>query len=202
MQQVPTNLYPKLLDFCSELEPDSAPCFVVSDPIEGPAERNCFHLVEQRVAAQGGRAVHGWQIWDWPSRLLEAEFHAVWENPAGLLVDITPKSRITTDRIVFLRSQDCFAGTRVPSRCKALLEHPRIREYISAQRVYHEFLAGLAQGYAVQFTVDAATKARHDILQTDTFEKCERVLGLPSLGRKQPCWCGSKKKLKNCHDAQ
>ena len=51
----------------------------------------CFDGVLEKVKHDGGGILLGWVIWEWPNAFLNAEFHAVWIDPAGQLVDITPK---------------------------------------------------------------------------------------------------------------
>lgn len=60
----------------------------------------CFDGVLQKVKHDGGGVRLGWVIWEWPNAFLNAEFHAVWIEPAGQLVDITPKPLGET-RILF-----------------------------------------------------------------------------------------------------
>ena len=54
-----------------------------------------------KVEKNGGGFQYGWQIWEWPDVMIEAEFHAVWNSPQGILIDITPK-QIDTHKILFL----------------------------------------------------------------------------------------------------
>lgn len=51
----------------------------------------CSDGVALRVRESGGRILYGWTIWERPSVLYTAEFHAVWSAPDGTLHDITPK---------------------------------------------------------------------------------------------------------------
>jgi hypothetical protein len=48
----------------------------------------CFRNVQTTAEAGGGARVHGWIIW---VGFMTAEFHVVWEMPAGDLIDVTPK---------------------------------------------------------------------------------------------------------------
>ena len=46
--------------------------------------------VRARMDVDGGFIRFGWRLRAWPDMLLTAERHAVWEEPDGTLVDITP----------------------------------------------------------------------------------------------------------------
>ena len=47
--------------------------------------------VLEKIRHDGGSIEFGWVLWEWPTVLLTAEFHAVWKDPTGALLDITPK---------------------------------------------------------------------------------------------------------------
>lgn len=61
----------------------------------------CSDGVAEKVKIAGGRPVYGWTIWEWPNVILTAEFHCVWQDPGGALVDITPKPK-REPRILFV----------------------------------------------------------------------------------------------------
>lgn len=66
----------------------------------------CSDGVRQKVAADGGSIAFGWTIWEWPGVMLTAEFHAVWRNEAGEMLDVTPKPG-GEDRILFVPDSSC-----------------------------------------------------------------------------------------------
>lgn len=61
----------------------------------------CSDGVQEKIKADGGSIVFGWTIWEWPGAMLTAEFHSVWRDDAGALIDITPKPGGQT-RIIFV----------------------------------------------------------------------------------------------------
>ncbi|MCR6496278.1 hypothetical protein LJB71_08640 [Thermomonas sp. S9] len=66
------------------------------NPEAGAVVNECFPNVQAKLERDGGQMLCGWQVWEWPHVLVEAEFHAVWKSPAGALVDITPKAQNET----------------------------------------------------------------------------------------------------------
>jgi hypothetical protein len=46
--------------------------------------------VEAKMGIDGGSIRYGWRVREWPRILLTAEPHAVWVDPDGTLIDITP----------------------------------------------------------------------------------------------------------------
>ncbi|GAA5784879.1 hypothetical protein [Chitiniphilus shinanonensis] len=82
---------PHAVAFAKSVRPTGTMISLPCDPAEGESQLDCFRIVTERVSAAGGRMVLGWAIWEWPGAFIEAEFHAVWENPAGDLIDIAPR---------------------------------------------------------------------------------------------------------------
>jgi len=61
------------------------------------AERMCHLSSKHHAMRHGGRRVHGWVLWRWeipnafpPAGVIVAEHHSIWEDPGGVLVDVTP----------------------------------------------------------------------------------------------------------------
>src|SRR5882672_6074126 len=44
--------------------------------------------ISEKIRTDGGSIQFGWRVREWPGVLLTAEFHAVWVDPDGTLVDI------------------------------------------------------------------------------------------------------------------
>lgn len=77
-----------------------ASTFAANAPSVIPVEQDqhglygwCSDGVHEKVKADGGEPVFGWTIWEWPNVLLTAEFHCVWRDASGRLIDITPKPK-------------------------------------------------------------------------------------------------------------
>jgi hypothetical protein len=96
----PKKINYKVKEFCRSIRPDASPVFIAV--IGGYPANKCHWNVRAHVAAQGGRQVMGWIIWQgkWS---IQAEYHSVWESPSplGELLDITDKEH-GEKQIVFL----------------------------------------------------------------------------------------------------
>jgi len=97
----PKLIKPYVLRFCRSIVPDAAPVYVPCRPLLGAPANECFPLVERQAASVGGERVFGWSVWEWPRVFIEAEFHAVWKQPDGSFLDITPKS-LPIPRVLFV----------------------------------------------------------------------------------------------------
>ncbi|MBR0882379.1 hypothetical protein ABIF65_003322 [Bradyrhizobium japonicum] len=75
----------------------------------------CSDGVEEKVRHDGGGIVYGWTIWEWTEVLLTAEFHAVWEDKNGDLIDITPKPQGEAS-IVFVADRSYAPGFNFHNR--------------------------------------------------------------------------------------
>ena len=111
---------------------------------------DCFSDVARQVAEHGGAIVCGWQLWEFPRILVEAEFHAVWRRPNGALVDVQHK--LDGEReILFVEDRTrTFTGVRVDNVRLAVGKDPLIAEFIAGneefQRVFNERHGGKPPG--------------------------------------------------------
>jgi hypothetical protein len=105
----------------------------------------CFHVVKQHVAINGGRQVFGWSIWEWPGVFLEAEFHSVWETPHGVLIDITPKQMLFDSITFLLDPKKHYEGHQVDNVRKPLINSLLVRRFIE---VNNEIFNALNKGAA------------------------------------------------------
>ncbi len=119
---------------CAQLCPAAQPVLL---PVRVAAHAKplaCFDAVAQQVATRGGGACYGWQVWEWPGLLLEAEFHAVWRANDGELHDITPK-REPVSHILFVADPvRRFNGRRIANEYQPLSPHPAVDGFIRACR--------------------------------------------------------------------
>jgi hypothetical protein len=70
-------------------------------PAPNAQRLKCFYNVRDACAKSSGDIAFGWAIWTWPSVNIEAIHHAVWRQPSGTLVDITPPE-LTVPGITFI----------------------------------------------------------------------------------------------------
>jgi hypothetical protein len=116
-------------DFCRSIVANGDPLAVFCMSVDGAPINSCFPLVEQMVAQEGGAFVLGWAIWEIPGVMIEAELHAVWRQPSGQLLDISPRE-VPFREITFLPdSSDRRYDRQVDNIRKPLTADP------SAQRI-------------------------------------------------------------------
>lgn len=131
---------PETLEFCQKIVPEVHPLLLNSDPLPEAEEMDCFVNVEQAIAKNGGRAVYGWAIWQVPGVYIEAEFHCVWENDAGEMLDVTPYP-YRMDNILFLPdSTRTYKGRQVDNIRKALVNDPDVIRWLYLARKRFEIL--------------------------------------------------------------
>ena len=90
-----------------------------------------------KIKADGGSIRFGRIIWEYPGIYLTAEFHTVWVDPGGNLVDITPKPDREM-RIVFAGDQTYppdFDFTKRPINRRARLYRPTDRAKLAQARI-------------------------------------------------------------------
>ena len=84
-----------------------------------------------QAAAEGGEAAYGWAIWRWPGRWFEAEHHAVWQTPAGDLVDVTPQAGDPPHTLFLPDAHAVYDPTTFRHNIMAPDGHPLARDYIA-----------------------------------------------------------------------
>ncbi len=86
----PQTIDQNVTSFCQEVVPDAVPVYVPVSP--GAVAIPLFWIVNVaiQVIQQGGRVRYGWAIL-WSEDMIQAGFHAVWQSPGGLLLDVTPQ---------------------------------------------------------------------------------------------------------------
>jgi hypothetical protein len=148
----------------------------------------CSDGVLEKMKSAGGSIRFGWNIWEWPRVLLTGEFHAVWVDPAGELIDITPKPHGET-RIVFVPDPsypENFDFDKRPLNRRQRLYEPtdpsaEIAEHIArmkpAQLAYEEKRAAkagvtLEQSLRNKIPADPHAKLVDDFIRaSDEFDK-------------------------------
>lgn len=137
----------------------------------------------------------GWQLWEWPHVLVEAEFHAVWVSPQGEMIDITPKAAGEI-QILFVPDENLrYEGRAIDNVRQALRDDQVIRHFIRASEAIVKVLnkGERASEYGhvsvPAHEIEPLTQAR-DFLGTSLAS---------GLRDHDACLCGSGSKYKRCH---
>lgn len=201
LASTPRNITPSIRQFCELLVPESEPQFINVTPIAGGKPNDCFPIIEARVASHGGAIRYGWQIAEWANVMLEAIFHAVWEDSSGTLHDLTPRE-IPTARILFLPDpKRVYDGRQVNNVRYPLTSSPNIKKFIDACDAEFELMnRGIRaeQHGEVELSGEEAEEF-HEISERKMLAYIAILGQLRPPGRNDPCPCGSGKKLKKCH---
>ena len=75
---------------CASVSPHEPVLLPFREVRQAYLPRHCHTNVKHYVAKRGGQALGGWIVWENPG-WAELEAHAVWVNPKGDLVDVTPR---------------------------------------------------------------------------------------------------------------
>lgn len=88
----PQTIDKHVLELLKKLEVKYNPVMVPLQIEEYSKPSNCFNNVKIKKEKDGGDIVYGWAILKGIG-LYEAEWHAVWINNNGILIDITPREK-------------------------------------------------------------------------------------------------------------
>lgn len=140
---------PHVRRFVQRVVPGGRVGFVQYEPLASAPEKECFRIVPEQVARVGGEQVVGWALWEWRKVMLIAEFHAVWRDLDGHLVDLTPRP-IELHKIAFVPdSQRHYKGVQVDNVREPLRDDPLITRFIALEARMTELLneGDLAEQY-------------------------------------------------------
>lgn len=203
LTRTPSPSDPHVKEICRRVVADAKPVLlpITAEPEDEPL--NCFGNVRQRVAKNGGRIVFGWAVWEWPKVYVEAEHHAVYENPQGNWLDITPSEVPGIDSRVFIEDTSAIydfenEGIRRDNHRFAFKRDPLIEEFFNSARRAHDAMNALPGIGNIEVFPEVAQKLGR--LQ-QAHARLVVQLAMKYLGRNDRCFCESGKKFKACHGA-
>jgi hypothetical protein len=130
-ERTPLIISDKIKELCAKIDKNSKPIFLDVEKLPHSLELDCYENVTKQIAKEGGKVQHGWQIWEWPGIMIEAEFHAVWVDRKGVFHDITPKQIDRINKILFLPdSSRTYEGRQIDNERMPIQDDPLIDEFI------------------------------------------------------------------------
>jgi len=194
METTPVKISDTILTLCKEIS-EEQPVYVPVMVNEGCVENECFENVDRIVSTYGGKRILGWAIWKRDNILIQAEAHAIWENPQCNLIDITPHS-YNEERILFLPDKKLVFNHRIiKSIRKPLTDSVIVKEFIQLLSDRDNLIEDYSVNeHKVEMTKDAAVKY---------YNLCARINEINAVfkmkvGRNDSCPCGSGLKYKQC----
>lgn len=192
-ETTPLAISEEIKQFCKSIC-DGTPQYISVLPAPGATPHNCFPNVDRIVEVGGGKRVNGWAIWQFANVYIEAEAHAVWQNDAMSLIDITPHDD-GEKQILFLQDSTLiYQGKKIPSKKAPLTNSPLAHEYVALSNEMQTFL--LEDYLGERITPENLNYQRLKYIYIRQRE-LDALFKL-SVGRNQPCPCGSGLKYKKC----
>lgn len=162
---VPKTIKPYHLTFCRKIVKSQTPSLIPVFPDKDSLENNCFENVENYVRKHGGSMLIGWTIWEWRNVMIEAEFHAVWQNSEGQVIDITPKEHHEREILFLNDPYRKYSGHQVDNRREALNHDKNVKEFIEVcSRIYELQNSGDLKEQHGLLVVDDAVALQHEQL--------------------------------------
>jgi hypothetical protein len=122
--------------FCQSITQDQKPLYIHHEPLPNKPLKECFPIVSEQIATLGGKQISGWFLLEIPGIWLEAEFHAIWERPDGVWVDITPRT-LPFSKVLFLPdSKRQYQGVQVESIFYPLTDNHAVVQFIELAKEF------------------------------------------------------------------
>lgn len=191
----PSEIGDEIIQLCQSITSACEPAFVPVQPVQDALLNDCFHNVKRQVEAHGGDIVYGWAVWCWPLVMVEAEFHAVWQDAQGEFIDVTPKQQ-GEKKILFLRDPDVTYEGRAPDNKRLpLREDPLIDDFIALTRLKNLTLEAGRRPGTLEVEMDISWVAKVEEVRAILVSLINR-----RGKRRTQCPCGSKKRYRDCHE--
>jgi len=191
----PALLDPAVRRLIEAVTPGGRATYLQVRPEAGATVNGCFSNVRAKCARDGGRMLCGWQLWEWPRVLVEAEFHAVWLSPRGDMVEITPKPQGETSILFVPDERHGYDGTVVDNVRIALQDDQLVQHFIRVSRAIVQVMA--RDGRTIR-----RGRASIPAEQIAPLRQAQRFLGHAihaGLREHDPCLCGSGSRYRRCH---
>lgn len=194
---VPKTINNDILKLVDLVNKKSKPFFIPVIPESYSIPGACFPTVEEKIKRHGGKMVLGWQLWE-TNLLAEAEFHAIWESPDGVLLDVTPKD-IPIEKILFLSdSKTKYSGKQVDNIRMNMTNNPLVDDFIELAKLKFRLLN---RGDLVNKIGEVRLTGKDAQIFQAILEIKDGVYAmiLKNCTRNNLCFCGRNIKYKHCH---
>ncbi len=138
---------------------------------------DCYENVKKHISQNGGDIVYGWSIWEWPQVFIEAFHHALWKNPKGRLIDISPDDTTLFPYRLFVEEPDAIFADEMPryqNKRMLLNDDPLIGEFITTCEEFDKALAQInpgQYGYVTETPELMLIRLKRDNLQREIRQK-------------------------------
>lgn len=198
------GIVPKIIDkdiekFCKKINYKNKPIYIDVKPVDGTIINECFINVDKYVKDNGGSCINGWLIWLHPHCLLEAEFHAIYQDKMGNLIDITPH-KDNPPQILFLEDNSLkYEGYSINNIRKILSNSKLIDECIIAwNEVFQIINAGENKHKHGKIILDEYQSKRYMYLDKTIQNNLFHFYKNLKLKPNDTCICGSGLKFIDC----
>lgn len=197
----PAEINPALQALIDLIVPGGQAQLVPVRPVDSAPINECFSIVKGRVAAHGGELVTGWSLWVSPRLFVEAEFHGVWRDPSGALVDLAPKAKSVVHVLFLPDPSKTFDEVQVPNIRRPIRPIPELLAYFETFDAEYELMnRGERIGVFGEMHLQGSEADEyHAIMSTRAMLHVAMFSLFAVATSYDPCPCGSGKKIRWCH---
>lgn len=195
----------RLESLLNKMNAEFEPINVKVSPEKGMKSLDCTENVAQQVKKHGGKAIYGWRIWQ-SDQLIEAEFHAVWENTKGELMDITPlQLGMKFNHILFLEDDSLvYEGKQIDNIRINITDNKMVDLFIQA---CHAIFLIKNRGerallHDEEFEKSLSEEDKDEIMEYAMIQSAIYQFTQMGKSHEDECLCGSLKNVMDCHGAE
>ena len=197
----PAEIDPALQALIDLIVPGGQTLLVPVVPVDNAPVNECFSIVKGRVAANGGELVIGWSLWVSPRLFVEAEFHGVWRDNSGALIDLAPKAKSVAQVLFLPDPSKIFDEVQVPNIRRPIRQIPELIAYFETFDAEYELMnrGERSRVFGEMHLQGSEADEYHSIMSTRAMLHMEMLSFFATATNYDPCPCGSGKKIRWCH---
>lgn len=175
------------------------PYYVKVKSISDGQINDCFFIVENKVKESGGKSILGWYFGK--SKILaEAVCHAIWETPNGEIIDITPKTQTTVDKILFVRDDSIqYVGKQIDNIRLNITENALVDDFIFVCKAIFDFENKGDRAFSLDLDKLLDDNQKNHLKLLKSFRYIINELLKNDGNRDSLCPCNSGLKFFKCH---
>ena len=198
------GIAPKQIDktvekFCKTVKYGSVPKYVKVCPWSEAIINECVPNVNNYLKTNEGKVLTGWAVWLHPMCMIEAEFHVIYQDKNGVLIDITPHKG-NPDKILFLEDNTIiYNGCQINSIRKNISKSKLIDKFINNQnRVFEITNKGKLKHNNGEIRLPKENFKTLLLIQEENTAYLKEFYSTLKLKPNDSCICGSGLKFIDC----
>jgi len=177
----------------------SKPIYVDVNTIPEAKINSCIQAVNEHILNNGGEIIYGWQLWK-NQFYIEAEFHAIWKNDLGKLIDISLKNLDTSNILFVPNYKHKYTGQQINNIMLNISNNKLVDDFIELNKaIYRLKNKGDLKYFTGNLNDVLNEREINDILKLEAVKNYIYSMFYFGGTINSNCYCSSGISYKDCH---